>query len=170
MKTNSEFGPILKFVILLPFSTLCIIQKISKSFQWYFVVWIFWILLSFGKFHVEQINCLDTSYSLAKILNFQISQSGVTTQLRWGGSLYNRHTKVSMKMYQWKNSETRFSFATNQSGCFLETRCMCVWSCQLSDIWWVCGLRSQRRTLTRGQSNFTTVSYTHLTLPTNREV
>jgi len=72
------------------------------------------------------------------ILDFQISQGSVATQLRWGGSLYNR--SIENKISQWKNCENRCSFAKvmtkKQSGClFSRTRCsyarLTFYSCDL---------------------------------------
>jgi len=55
-------------------------------------------ILNFVKFY--KVSCKPTSfsgtsYSLAFILNFQISQGSVATQLRRGGSLYDVHIKFS---------------------------------------------------------------------------
>ena len=66
-------------LMLSAFCTLCIMQKFSKSFLWYFVVCIFWILLSFVNFHIKRSSFYGTSYSLVIILNVQISQGSVAT-------------------------------------------------------------------------------------------
>ena len=61
------------------------------------------------------------------ILDFQISQGSVATQLRWGGNLYKDLQKISYGISQWKNCENRCSFAEvmtkKQSGCFSGTLC-----------------------------------------------
>ena len=102
--------------------------EIRKSFLWYFLARIVWILLSFAKFHVKHINFSCTSYSLTVILNCQISQGSVATQIRWRGSLCHRHTeRVSLGICQWKSVFIRRSHDQNSKGLFfIETRCIFI--------------------------------------------
>jgi len=93
---SEEFAirPIEFWLIFKLCNVICILyvtQKLSNLFLWYFAVWVFWILSSYIKFRVKQFIFSATSYCLAIILIFQISQGSVATQLRWGGSLHQSY-------------------------------------------------------------------------------
>ena len=152
---------------------LYIIEKLNKLFLWYFVVCVFWILLSSPQFSIKQ---------------FIFLPQVIVWWLFW---FFKFHSTVSLWICQWTNFVNRSLCAKvmtkNQSGCFfIETLCsfdthkwiliifgisvtkivsnqnMFYFSPQLSRL-----RQSSNKFL--GHS-VVSVSYTHLTLPTNREV
>ena len=88
----------------------------------------FWTLLAL--LSVKQVNFFCTSNSLAVIVNFRISQSGVATQLKCGGNCYHSYSdsflgNLSVKKF-WKSVNICRSYDQKTKWLFFRTLCTSV--------------------------------------------